>query len=60
MLRVEECRANIVQMAEHGEKTAALLVIPHFDFVIVAAGDENRLLRVKADAANLRIGENRM
>ena len=33
------------------EQTAFLFVIPHFDFVVVAAGDEKGLLGVEIHAA---------
>ena len=39
-------------MAEEVEEAAFLLVVPHLDFVVVSARDEERLLVVEADATD--------
>ena len=49
---VEKCGAYVVQVAEQREQALALLVVPHFDFVVVAARHKQRLLTVKRNASH--------
>ena len=44
--------ADVVEMAEQCEQTAPLLVVPHFDFVVVAARHKQWLRVMKAHAAH--------
>lgn len=44
--------ADIVQMAQQGEEAAAQFVVPHFDFVVVSARDDEGLMEVEVDAAD--------
>ena len=39
--------ANVVEMAQQREQTTALLVVPHFNFVVVTTTDKQRLLQMK-------------
>lgn len=43
VLVVELDRAEVIQMPQEGEETAALFVVPNFDSIIVTAGHEERL-----------------
>jgi methyl coenzyme M reductase subunit C-like uncharacterized protein (methanogenesis marker protein 7) len=46
---VEECGPYVVQMTQQSKETFLLLIIPHFDFVIVTAGDEERLVAMEVN-----------
>jgi hypothetical protein len=45
-------RSDVIQVTEEREKTAAELVVPDFDFVIVTAGDDEWFKKVKVDPAD--------
>ena len=48
---MEKHSAHIIQMAVQGEETAASLVVPDFDLVVIATRDEQRLGGVERDAS---------
>lgn len=52
ILVMEHSGSDVVQVTEQGEDAPSLLVVPHFDFVIIAAGNEQRLLIVKTYTPN--------
>ena len=41
---MEECCPDVVKMAEEGEQTPLLLVVPDFDLIIVTSGHKQRLV----------------
>lgn len=43
---------DVIQVTDKREDTPSLFVVPNFDLVIVAAGNEQRLLIVEAYAAH--------
>ena len=49
---MEECSSDVVKMAEQGEETPLLFVVPNFDLVIVTTRNKQWLVRVKIDATN--------
>ena len=52
VLVVKEGGSNVVQMAKQSKQALALLVIPHLDFVVVAARHKKRLLAMKWNASH--------
>jgi hypothetical protein len=48
---VEKDGANVVQVTVERKETAPLLVVPHFDLVVVSTRYKNRLGWMKGDTA---------
>ena len=51
-LVVEKDCADVVEVSVQGKETAALLPVPDFDLVVVAARDKERLVRVEINASH--------
>ena len=49
---VKHCSTDVIQMTQQCEQTSFQLVVPHLDFVIVPAGDEQRLMLMKTDTTH--------
>ena len=49
---MEHSRPDVVKMAQQREDAAPLLVIPHFDLVIVSSRDKKRLLFVEVHSSD--------
>lgn len=49
---MENCRPDVVQVAQQSENTAFLFVVPNLNFVVISSGHEEGLLRVEADATD--------
>ena len=44
ILVMEHCRPDVVKMTQQGEDAASLLVIPHFDLIVISSRDKESLL----------------
>mmetsp|Transcript_61092 Transcript_61092/g.171174 ORF Transcript_61092/g.171174 Transcript_61092/m.171174 type:complete len:225 (+) Transcript_61092:1764-2438(+) len=51
-VRMELNSSDVIQVSQQCEKTSSELVVPYFDFVIVTAGDNQRLVEVKIHTSN--------
>ncbi len=49
---VKECSSDVIQMSVKREEALALLVVPHFDFIIITARNKKGLIIVKVDASD--------
>lgn len=52
ILLMEHSGPDVIQMTQQGEDASSLLVVPNLDLVIVAAGNEQRLLIVETYATH--------
>jgi len=43
---------NVIQMPEQCEKTPTEFIVPHFNFVIIASGNDEGFVEVKVDTAD--------
>ena len=44
-------RADVIQVTKQCEEASTKFVVPYFDFVVVAAGDDKRFVEVEIDSA---------
>ncbi len=49
---MEHSRPDVVKMTQQCEDAAPLLIIPHFDLVVVSSGDKKRLLFVEVHSSD--------
>ena len=49
---MEHSGPDVVKMTQQREDAASLLVIPHFDLIVISSGDKKRLLFVKVHASD--------
>ena len=49
---MEHSRPDVVKMTQQREDAASLLVIPHFDLIVISSGDKERLLFVEVHTSD--------